>query len=142
MLRVPKDVYAEMRRHGEETYPEECCGVLLGKKNDGERVVQLLVRCQNGGASTRDRYIISPEELISAQKLGREHGLDVVGFYHSHPDCAARWSVHDLNEAHWFACSYVIVSVEGGLATRTNSFVLCGTSDDDKRFDDEIVELV
>jgi proteasome lid subunit RPN8/RPN11 len=65
----------------------------------------------------------------------------VVGFYHSHPDQPARWSERDLAEAHWFACSYVITSVEAGLPSRTSSYVLCGVDEQDKRFEDENIEI-
>ena len=143
MLKIPQAEYDALRKHGEEAYPQECCGVLLGKLNDGTRVVKDHVRCQNGEKETATHhYNIPPEELIGAQKKAREQGLDIIGFYHSHPDHAARWSRHDLEEAHWFACSYVITAVEQGTAGRTNSFVLCGNDEESKRFDDEDVEVM
>lgn len=132
-----------MRQHAEKTFPDECCGVLLGKMNDGERIVADVVPATNTRTdSIRDRYHIAPEELVSIQKSGRQRNLDIVGFYHSHPGQPARWSQTDLEEAHWFACSYVITSVEGGVASRTASFVLAGTGEVDKRFDDEAVEFL
>jgi proteasome lid subunit RPN8/RPN11 len=67
--------------------------------------------------------------------------LDIVGFYHSHPDHPARWSATDFDEAHWIGCSYVITSVETGKAVLTNSFALTGTSEDDKALVDEVIEV-
>ncbi len=143
MLRLRRTHYESLRKHGEESFPHEACGALLGKLRDGERVVHEVVACKNvRHDSPHDRFAIAPEELIAAQKRGRELGLDLVGFYHSHPDASARWSQHDLNEAHWFACSYVITSVKAGVADGTSSFVLASTDEDDKRFDDESIEVV
>jgi proteasome lid subunit RPN8/RPN11 len=72
----------------------------------------------------------------------REDGLEILGFYHSHPDHPARWSQTDLAEAHWFGCSYVITSVEGGHAQVTNSFLLTGDEEESKRLEDEHIEVV
>jgi proteasome lid subunit RPN8/RPN11 len=142
MLRISQSDFNSLRKHGEETYPHECCGVLLGEMMDNERTVRRVVRCGNTRTdSPQNRYNISPQELIAAQREARESGLDIIGFYHSHPDHPARWSPTDLAEAHWLTCSYVITSVEAGLATRTNSFVLLGESEEDKRFEDELLEL-
>ena len=79
--------------HGEQTYPQECCGVLLGRMEEEERQVVETVRCGNTRADRpQDRYNIDPRELVRIQRQGRERGLDVFGFYHSHPDHPARWS--------------------------------------------------
>jgi proteasome lid subunit RPN8/RPN11 len=138
MIKFSKSDYEAIRHHGEETYPHECCGVLLGRMENGERIVKTVVRCGNTRTdSPSNRYHIAPQELIAAQKKARESGIDIVGFYHSHPDHPARWSATDLEEAHWFACSYVITSVHSGKASETNSFVLAGTEEQDKRFDGE-----
>ena len=143
MIKISRSDYDAIRKHGEETYPEECCGVLLGRMEEGERLVRATVRCENSHVhSTANRYNIAPQDLIAAQKQARATGMDIIGFYHSHPDHPPRWSETDLAEAHWFACSYVIISVEAGLASRTNSFVLAGTEEQDKRFDDEQIEVM
>lgn len=91
--------------------------------------------------SAHNRYHISPVELIQAQRIGRESGLDIIGFYHSHPDHPAQWSATDFAEAHWLGCSYVITAIEGGKAALTNSFRLKGTTEDDKSFADEAIEI-
>lgn len=140
MLKVAQDELDLVRQHGEQTYPHECCGVLLGRMEGDERVVRAVVRCENARVDAPcNRYNIHPRELVRLQRESRERGLDIVGFYHSHPDHPAHWSPTDLAEAHWIGCSYVITSVEHGRATVTNSFVLAGTSEDDKRFDHEEV---
>ena len=144
MLKLTHADHAALRLHGEETYPHECCGVLLGRfDDDGTRVVTSTARCGNTRTdSPQNRYNIDPRELVRIQREGRERGEDIVGFYHSHPDHPAQWSSTDLAEAHWFGCSYVITSVAKGKAVLTNSFQLDGGEEDDKKFVDETIELM
>lgn len=136
MLKLSPSDYMSLRDHGEETYPHECCGVLLGRfVDDGTRIVTRVARCGNTREdSPHNRYQIDPRELIRFQREGRERDEEIVGFYHSHPDHPAQWSPTDLAEAHWFGCSYVITSVEKGRAAVTNSFELAGTGETDKKF--------
>jgi len=143
MLKIIPDAYASLRRHGEETYPNECCGVLLGRfEENGTKLVTRAVRCGNTRQdSPHNRYDIDPKELIRIQREGRERGEDIVGFYHSHPDHPPHWSSTDLAEAHWFGCSYVITSVENGQTAITNSFQLEGFEESEKRFVDERIEI-
>jgi proteasome lid subunit RPN8/RPN11 len=134
-LRIPQPLYDQLRHHGEETYPHECCGILLGKSTDAEITVHQLTRAGNTRTdSAHNRYNIAPQELIRAQREARTAGLDIVGFYHSHPDHPAQYSTTDFAEAHWFHCAYVITEVATGHATITNSFLLTGTTEDDKAF--------
>jgi proteasome lid subunit RPN8/RPN11 len=143
MLKIGKTEFDEIRRHGEETYPHECCGLLLGRTNGDERVVVSVARAGNTRTdSAHNRYNIDPKDYIRIQREGRERGEDVIGFYHSHPDHPARWSLTDLAEAHWPGYSYVITSVEQGRAAITNSFELSGSDESDKEFVDEKVEVV
>jgi proteasome lid subunit RPN8/RPN11 len=144
MLRLGQSHYDALRHHGEETYPHECCGVLLGRMDDdGIRVVTSMARAGNTRAdSPQNRYNIDPKELVRIQREGRERSEDIIGFYHSHPDHPAQWSPTDLAEAHWFSCSYVITSVEQGKAVLTNSFELTGTDENDKKLEDEKIEVV
>jgi proteasome lid subunit RPN8/RPN11 len=143
MLRINFEDYEALRAHGEETYPNECCGVLLGKNVAGAgNHVQQIVRAGNTRTdSARDRYHIAPQELIKIQRQARNHGLDIVGFYHSHPDHPAKWSKTDYAEAHWLGCSYIITSVDKGKAVLTNSFLLSGATEDDKLFQDEAIQI-
>lgn len=97
--------------------------------------------CNTQTDSAESRYNIDPKDLIRIQFDSREEGLAILGFYHSHPDHPARWSQTDLAEAHWFGCSYVISSIEQGRATGTNSFLLSGSSEADKHFEDERIEI-
>jgi proteasome lid subunit RPN8/RPN11 len=143
MLRISRKDYDALRQHGEQTYPQECCGVLVGRFEDnGARVVTSTVRCGNTRTdSAHNRYNIDPRALVRIQREGRGRGEDIVGFYHSHPDHPAQWSSTDLAEAHWIGCSYVITSVEQGKAGTTNSFELAGGGEDDKRLVDESVDV-
>jgi proteasome lid subunit RPN8/RPN11 len=142
MLKISKTELDALRRHGEETYPYECCGVLLGQVVGDTRVVTSVARCGNTRSdSPQNRYHIDPKELIRIQRQGRERGEDIVGFYHSHPDHPARWSATDLAEAHWFGCSYVITSVQKGKAVVTNSFELTGSEENGKKLVDEEISI-
>ena len=131
----------QLRQHGEQTYPHECCGVLVGEFDEaGNKTVKTVVACGNTRTdSPHNRYHISPIELVRIQREARTAGLDIVGFYHSHPDHPAQWSSTDLAEAHWTGCSYVITSVEKGKAVLTNSFLLVEEAED-KRFANEAIE--
>ena len=139
-LILSQALYDALRAHGEETYPHECCGILLGKADASAIRVTELVRAGNTRTdSAHNRYHIAPQELIRAQREGRAKGLDIVGFYHSHPDHPAQWSKTDFAEAHWFGCSYVITAVDHGHATTTNSFLLTGTGEEDKGFEQQAI---
>ena len=144
MLNIRRKEYEALRRHGEETYPHECCGVLLGQMNEaGTRTVTSIARAGNTRTdSAHNRYNIDPKELIRIQREGRERGEDIIGFYHSHPDHPAQWSQTDFAEAHWFSCSYMITSVETGKAVLTNSFELTGNHEGDKKLMSEKIEIV
>ena len=142
MLQIQYVDYEALRKHGEETYPHECCGVLLGKSEPEGNIVREIVRAGNTRTdSAHNRYNIAPQELVKIQRQARGLGLDIVGFYHSHPDHPAQWSPTDFAEAHWLGCSYIITSVEHGKAVLTNSFLLTGTGEDNKKFEDESIEI-
>lgn len=143
MLQISYADYEALRAHGEETYPHECCGVMLGKNEPGtgNRVSQLVRAGNTRTDSAHNRYNIAPQELVKIQRQARGLGLDIVGFYHSHPDHPAQWSPTDYAEAHWLGCSYVITSVDNGKAALTNSFLLTGTTEEDKKFEDEAIEI-
>ncbi|MDP9038272.1 MAG: M67 family metallopeptidase [Acidobacteriota bacterium] len=146
MLTLTLSDYNTIRAHGEETYPHECCGVLLGKSTPSGNQVHTTVRAGNTRTdSAHNRYNIAPIELVKIQRHARTLSLDIVGFYHSHPDHPAHWSSTDFAEAHWFGCSYVITEVRGdkttGKAAITNSFRLTGATEEDKHFADEPIEI-
>ncbi|GIV58160.1 MAG: Mov34/MPN/PAD-1 family protein [Rhodothermaceae bacterium] len=105
-----------IREHGRDTYPEECCGFLLGTfAPEGNRVVAVQ-RVPNRRAEHRERrYTLAPEDYRHAERAARGLGLDVVGFYHSHPDHPARPSATDLAEATFPGYTYVIVAVRDGV---------------------------
>ncbi|HTU51575.1 MAG TPA: M67 family metallopeptidase [Acidobacteriaceae bacterium] len=154
MLRIGQAQFDAIRRHGEEAYPNECCGVLLGHmEEDGNTVIDAVSAENTRSDSAHNRYHIAPQELIRIQHQARRRGLDIVGFYHSHPDHPAEWSKTDLEEAHWIGCSYVITRVAGSAkgnvevmarcrALETNSFLLAGTGEEDKRLKRQPIEVV
>ncbi len=141
-LRLPSAVYEALRAHGEETYPHECCGALLGQPVEDGWQVTAAVRAGNTRTdSAHNRYQIAPIELVKIEREARRQGLEIAGFYHSHPDHPAQWSATDFAEAHWLGCCYVITEVAGGKAAATNSFLLAGTTEEDKRFEPQAVAV-
>jgi proteasome lid subunit RPN8/RPN11 len=153
-LHLPRAVYDAMRAHGEQTYPHECCGALLGRSASdssssdagsgfaAEWHVEAAVQAGNTRTdSAHNRYNIAPAELVKIEREARGRGLDIAGFYHSHPDHPAQWSATDFAEAHWIGCCYVITSVTQGKATVTNSFLLAGRTEEDKRFELQAIRI-
>jgi proteasome lid subunit RPN8/RPN11 len=135
-LHIPQSVLSDLRAHGEETYPHECCGALLGTSSpEGWHVVSAVRAGNTRTDSAHNRYNIDPAELVRIQRDAMRQGLDIAGFYHSHPDHPAQWSPTDFAEAHWIGCVYVITEVAKGAAAVTNAFLLAGTTEEDKRFE-------
>ena len=124
MIEVTEEQLARIRQHGERDYPFECCGLMLGRfEGEGRKIVTETYSISNAReeAAKRNRFLIRPEELMRGEKYAREKGLDVVGFYHSHPDERAVPSKYDLEHA-WPTYSYVVVSVEKGRAVDLRSW--------------------
>ncbi|MBD0308156.1 MAG: M67 family metallopeptidase [Microcoleus sp. T1-bin1] len=115
-----------MRTHAESTYPEECCGLLLGRVSGGVKTLVEVLPTQNAWTAEaqekwpeqkelteKRRYAIAPEDMLRAMKYGRDRTLDIIGIYHSHTDCPAVPSECDRTLA-WTQYSYIIVSVRQG----------------------------
>jgi proteasome lid subunit RPN8/RPN11 len=136
MLKLSGDLTERIRAHAAQSYPYECCGALLGAEQEDGRVVRDLVMLDNQrDDSPRNRFLVRPEDVLRVEKAARERGLDLLGWYHSHPDAPARPSEFDREHA-WPWYSYVIVSVEAGEPRRMTSWRL---TDDRVRFDDEAI---
>ena len=105
-------VAGAIRRHGEETYPNECCGALLGRNGGADAVVALPNMTEEG---PRRRFLVRPSDYLLAEQRAGDLGAELLGFYHSHPDHPARPSQFDLDHA-WPTFAYVIVSVAAGAA--------------------------
>ena len=110
MLTLRAAVDDEIRRHGRESYPDECCGALVGR---GGLVTEALALPNAAPDSARRRFVVEPGEYRAAERRATERGAELLGFYHSHPDHPARPSRYDLDHA-WPVFAYVIVAVEGG----------------------------
>jgi proteasome lid subunit RPN8/RPN11 len=149
-LKASQRVLDRIGKHGEETYPSECCGFLLGVSEDGVNHVTDLFRAENEwqnapGATTPDgrvesrenRYLITPRQYLEAERSAASLGLAIVGYYHSHPDHPARPSGFDLDHSCWPGQSYIIVSIEKGRAAALNSF----TKPDYDSFEPEEIRL-
>jgi proteasome lid subunit RPN8/RPN11 len=111
-LTMSVDVDRAIRRHGEETFPHECCGALIGRDGGVESLVPLPNTTEEG---PRRRFLVRPADYQEAERRATERGGELLGFYHSHPDHPARPSQYDLDHA-WPTFAYVIVSVMGGAA--------------------------
>ncbi|HYW83665.1 MAG: M67 family metallopeptidase [Spirochaetia bacterium] len=121
---VPSGILERMRRHGEETYPHECCGFMLGKAEEGmQRIVEIRGQANERTESRENRFLITPDQFKAAESAARKAGLQLVGIYHSHPDSPARPSEYDRDHA-WPWFSYIIVSVKGGKADEANGWQL------------------
>lgn len=144
-LRIMEAQLENIFRHGERTYPHECCGLLLGPApGAGERLVTEAYPMRNANTATpHNRFDFDPQEHLAAQRAARERGLEIVGFYHSHPDHPARPSQIDLDHAAWPGYSYVIVAIHQGKALAGEEG--CGSfelADDRSRFLREAVTTV
>ena len=138
MLKFNDQCVATMKGHARQTYPEECCGILLGKVEGDRKSVHDALAIDNSSERLRTRrFIITPEDYRNAEAFASERGLDVLGFYHSHPDHPARPSQFDLDHAfpRW---SYVIIGVERGNPVAMTSWLLL---DDRSRFEEELFEV-
>ena len=122
MIRIEPEPWADMVAHARETYPNECCGAMLGVVGD-EKTVRLSMRLENAFAGAQAaRYELRPEDLLAADKAARERNLDLIGIYHSHPDCDAYFSKTDLqNSCPWY--SFVVLSIQKGEFHHANSWL-------------------
>ncbi|HUC55482.1 MAG TPA: M67 family metallopeptidase [Candidatus Cybelea sp.] len=141
----------KIRSHGAETYPHECCGALLGRDSnailEGDRredalsasreILGLFPLVNRRDDSPRNRFSVTAEDVLTAEKAAREQGLEVVGWYHSHPDHPARPSEYDRDHA-WPWYSYIIVSVQNGAPQDMTSWRL---NDDRAEFSPEGIEI-
>ena len=154
-LSIRQNEIDAIRGHGARDYPNECCGILLGHADDGRKQVVEAVPLRNlrtdpaeaqkllplespGRESERNRFLIDPREQMRVEKDARARGLDVVGYYHSHPDHPARPSNYDREHA-WPWYSYLILSVAKGEPADLTSWVL---AEHRGQFDPEPVEVL
>ena len=136
-LRLRAATTEEIHAQLSQAYPEEGCGVMLGNVQGESRDVERVIVFENQREDSRhNRYLISPAQLLAAEKEARANGLEVIGFFHSHPDHPACPSAFDLEHA-WPYYSYLIVSVERGKASVTQSWRL---AEDRSGFEPEPIE--
>lgn len=123
-MRIVQDAFEEIRRHAEEGYPNEICGIMIGPRGEGS--VTEVRRARNLNQSmAATRYDMDPRDQLRVQREADERGYDIVGYYHSHPDHAAYFSKTDAARA-WMNVAYVVVAVSGGRAADTKAFVALG----------------
>ena len=125
-LILTQELEKTIRSHAEEIYPFECCGIFGGIRQGEKNVVSEIYRVLNSREDTakHNRFLMTPKDVFMAEKQFRKNGLEMLGFYHSHPDHPAHPSGFDLDHASWPTYSYAIVSVEKGVSKDLNSFSL------------------
>jgi len=123
MIRIDPDAWREMVAHAQATYPNECCGAMLGNIANEGKTVSIALQLDNAYTGERgSRYELRPEDLLRADKEARSRNLDLVGIYHSHPDCDAYFSETDLqNSCPWY--SFVVLSIRNGVFDHANSWL-------------------
>jgi proteasome lid subunit RPN8/RPN11 len=123
MIRIESEPWAAMVAHARASYPNECCGAMLGSTDGETKLVRESIALQNAfeGAQAA-RYELRPEDLLAADRAARERHMDLIGIYHSHPDCDAYFSTTDLqNSCPWY--SFVVLSIQKGEFHHANSFL-------------------
>lgn len=138
-LWISQELTDRIGKHGAETYPHECCGALQGTdSSDGARQVRELFPLVNRrDDSPRNRFSVTAEDVRDAEKAAQAAGLEVVGWYHSHPDHPAQPSQYDRDHA-WPWYSYIIVSVQNGSPQDITSWRL---NDDRAAFTEEEISV-
>jgi proteasome lid subunit RPN8/RPN11 len=123
MIEIAKSAWDAMVLHAERTYPNECCGAMLGRAQGERKIVTETVPIENSYAGEQNaRYELRPEDLLGADKRARASGLDLIGIFHSHPNCEAYFSETDLkNSCPWY--SFVVLSVQNGKFDHAASFL-------------------
>jgi proteasome lid subunit RPN8/RPN11 len=138
-MRTTEQVMAEIRKHAEAAYPDECCGYLLGTLSESACSVVQIIRGSNQADGLRSRrFRLTPDSYLDASRSAEMLEIDVVGFYHSHPDHPARPSPTDLREASFPGFLYIIVSVGAGSAGEITAWTLAG---DRSRFVQDEIDL-
>ncbi len=122
MIYIDETPWKQMVAHAEATYPDECCGAMLGSIDEMKKVQVVMPLANVSSGSQRARYELKPEDLLEADRQARKQGLDLIGIYHSHPDCDAYFSETDLkNSCPWY--SFVVLSIQQGKFDHANSWL-------------------
>jgi proteasome lid subunit RPN8/RPN11 len=123
MIRVANDPWRAMVEHAQSTYPNECVGAMLGRIDGEQKEVLVAMKLENSSpGSQAARYELRPEDLLAADREARQKGMDLVGIYHSHPDCGAYFSETDLkNSCPWY--SFIVLSIQKGEFDHANSWL-------------------
>ena len=123
MIRIESQPWAAMVSHARQTYPNECCGAMLGSTNGDGKIVRAALPLENAFDGVQAaRYELRPQDLLAADKAAHERHMDLIGIYHSHPDCGAYFSKTDLqNSCPWY--SFVVLSIQAGEFHHANSWL-------------------
>ena len=123
MIKIEQEAWDLMVAHARKTYPDECCGAMLGPIKGDVKTVRVALALDNAyPGAQRERYELRPEDLLFAEREARKNGMDLIGIFHSHPDCDAYFSKTDLeNSCPWY--SFVVLSIQNGRFHHANSWL-------------------
>ena len=138
MIDIKKNHIEQIKEHAQKDYPYECCGILLGKFENGEKTVTEVLEISNEKEeeNRHNRYLIPSSKILETELYAIKNGLDIVGFYHSHPDHSAIPSAYDVEHA-LPVYSYLIVSV---YAAKAVDFTISVLSQDRAKFEKELIK--
>ena len=138
MIDIKKNHIEQIKEHAQKDYPYECCGILLGKFENGEKTVTQVLEIVNEkeDENKHNRYLIPSSKILETELYAIKNGLDIVGFYHSHPDHSAIPSAFDVEHA-LPVYSYLIVSVYDAKAI---DFTISVLSQDRAKFEKELIK--
>ena len=139
-MKLSSETYDAITAHGEQGYPNEICGLLLGKDEANGRTIRALVPVGNSFETDEQyhRFLITPDDMFRAERRARQEGMDVLGVYHSHPDAPAQPSDYDRDHAAWTTWSYLILSVREGSAAELRAWKL---REDRSGYDEEDLDV-
>jgi proteasome lid subunit RPN8/RPN11 len=123
MIRIESEPWEAMVAHARQTYPDECCGAMLGSIDGAGKTVRVALPLENAfDGAQATRYELHPQDLLAADKAASARHMDLIGIYHSHPDCGAYFSQTDLrNSCPWY--SFVVLSIQKGEFHHANSWL-------------------
>jgi len=139
MITIRKRDLDRIFEHGRDGYPHEVCGIIMGTYGEAsKRVEEIRIAGNLNTERAHDRYEMDPKDILKAEREGAGKGLEIVGFYHTHPDHPDEPSEFD-RERSWPSYSYIIVSVNDGSDFKVRSWIL---NEDTKRFEEEKIEIL
>jgi proteasome lid subunit RPN8/RPN11 len=129
MIRIEPEPWRQMVEHAQATYPNECCGAMLGSMDGERKMVRSAMPLENvSEGDQRVHYVVRPLDMVAAEKEAIQQGLSLLGFYHSHPDCDAYFSKTDRENSFWY--SFLVLSIRNRQFANANCYRPNSAGDD------------